>query len=85
MSLLLVLLMINLTYFIYHFGFKRHLKFKSVLNTLKLLQQAQKENKRVGFVGWLDETDYEREIKVYGLKFTKLTKDGNRITEITVK
>ena len=84
MSTLIGLLIINLTYFIFHFGFKRHLKFKSVLNTLKLLQQAQIENKRAGLFGWIDEFDYERERKVYGLKFTKLTKDGNRITEITI-
>ena len=84
MSTLICLLIINLTYFICHFGFKRHLKFKSVLNTLKLLQQAQIENKRVGIFGWVDECDYERESKVYGLKFTKLTKDGNKITEITI-
>ncbi len=84
MSALIGLLIINLTYFIYHFGFKRHLKFKSLLNVLKLLQQAQIENKRVGFFGWLDECDYERESKVYGLKFKKLTKDGSRITEITL-
>ena len=85
MSTLFGLLIINLVYFIYHFGFKPDLKFKSVLNTLKLLQQAQKENKRVGIFGWLDECDYERESKVYGLKYTKLTKDGNRITEITFR
>lgn len=82
MSTLIGLLIINITYFIYHFGFKRHLKFKSALDTLKSLQQAKKENKRLGFFGWVDEFDYERERKVYGLKFTKLTKDGNPITEI---
>lgn len=84
MSTLFGLLIINLTYFIFHFGFKRHLKFKSALDILNALQEAKKSNKRAGLFGWVDECDYEREIKVYGLKFTKLTKDGNRITEITI-
>lgn len=84
MSTLIALLIINLTYFIYHFGFKRHLKFKSALDILNTLLEANKHNKRAGLFGWVDECDYERERKVYGLKFTKLTKDGNRITEITL-
>ena len=83
MSTLLGLFIINFIYFIYHFGLKRHLKFKSALYILNVLQESQKLNKRAGLFGWADDTDYEREIKVYGLKFTKLTKDGNRITEIT--
>ena len=83
MSTLICLLIINLTYFIYHFGFKRHLKFKSALDILNALQEAQKLNKRAGLFGWVDDCDYKREKKVYGLKFTKLTKDGNQITEIT--
>ena len=84
MSALIGLLIINLTYFIYHFRLKRHLKFKSALDILNALQEAQKLNKRAGLFGWVDDSDYERERKVYGLKFTKLTKDGNKITEITI-
>lgn len=83
MSTLLGLFIINFIYFIYHFGFKRHIKFKSALDILNTLHEAQNLNKRAGLFGWVDDSDYERERKVYGLKFTKLTKDGNRITEIT--
>lgn len=84
MSTLVGLLIINLTYFIFHFGLKRELKFKSALDILNTLHEAQKINKRAGLCGWIDEFDYERERKVYGLKFTKLTSRGIQITEFKI-
>ena len=82
MNILFGLLIINIIYFSYHFSFKRHLKFKSALYILKYLKQAQKENKRLGVPGWINDYEYQRERKVYGLKFQKITEKGVKITEI---